>query len=76
MKVEASVVFRFQASSLAEAGGLLDEVLGPARAREGVEVEQVNVTTPPGSAPVALPAPSPAAGYQSPLARSEEADGH
>lgn len=50
-----SVVFKFQARSLAEAGAVLDEILARAHEREDVEVEQINVTTPPGSAPVSLP---------------------
>ncbi|HEX6229387.1 MAG TPA: hypothetical protein VFZ41_08005 [Solirubrobacterales bacterium] len=55
MKVEANVVFRFQSGSLAEAGALLDEILQPAQEREDVEVEQINVGTPPRSTPVTLP---------------------
>jgi hypothetical protein len=56
MKVEASVVFRFQSSSLAETGALLDEILRPAHESDDIEIEHINVTTPPGSAPVSLPA--------------------
>jgi hypothetical protein len=58
MKVEATVVFRFQASSLSEAGSVLDDVLGRARERDDVDVGQVTVTTPPGATPVSLPAMS------------------
>jgi hypothetical protein len=58
MKVEATVVFRFQASSLSEAGSVLDDVLGRARGRGDVNVGQVTVTTPPGATPVSLPAMS------------------
>jgi hypothetical protein len=58
VKVQATVVLRFQASSLAEAGTVLDEVLAPARERDDVELGQVNVTTPPGRTPVSLPAVS------------------
>jgi len=58
MKVEATVVFRLQASSLAETGTVLDDVLGRARERNDVEVGQVNVMTPPGATPVSLPAVS------------------
>jgi hypothetical protein len=46
MKMEASVVFRFHSSSLAEAGALLDEILGRARERDDVDVEQINLMTP------------------------------
>jgi hypothetical protein len=56
MKVEATVVFKLQASSLAETGAVLDDVLGRARERDDVEVGQVNVMTPPGATPVSLPA--------------------
>jgi hypothetical protein len=56
MKVETSVVFRFQSSSLAETGAVLDEILGRARERDDIEIAQINVTTPPGSTPVSLPA--------------------
>ena len=55
MKVQATVVLRFQASSLSEAGTVLDEVLVRARERDDVDVDQVNVTTPPGRTPVSLP---------------------
>jgi hypothetical protein len=58
MKVEASVVFRFQSSSLAETGAVLDDLLARAYERDEIEVEQVNMTTPPGSTPVSLPAMS------------------
>lgn len=55
MKVEATIVLRLQASSLGEAGGVLDDVLGRARERADVEVDQVSVMTPPGTTPVSLP---------------------
>lgn len=58
MKVEATVVFKFQASSLSEAGTVLDEVLGRAHERDDVDVGQVTLTTPPGATPVSLPAVS------------------
>jgi hypothetical protein len=58
MKVEATVVFKLQARSLAEAGAVLDDVLGRAHARDDVEVGQVTVITPPGAARVSLPAVS------------------
>jgi hypothetical protein len=61
MKLEATVVFKLHANSLAEAGALLDDVLGAAHEREGIEVGGVDLTTPPGAAPVSLPAvPTPA----------------
>jgi len=75
MKVEASVVFRFQSSSLAEAGAVLDEILGRAHERDDVDVQQINAMTPPGSAPVSLPALSAPGGYAPGVPRSGGTDG-
>jgi hypothetical protein len=58
VKVQATVVFRLQASSLEDAGAVLDDVLARAREREDVDVGQVNVVTPPGGPAVSLPAVS------------------
>jgi len=58
MKVQATVVLKFQASSLSEAGSVLDDVLGRAHERDDVDVGQVVVTTPAGATPVSLPAVS------------------
>jgi hypothetical protein len=55
MKVEATVLIKLQASSLAEAGSLLDDVLRRAHERDDVEVGQVTLATPPGATPVTLP---------------------
>jgi hypothetical protein len=55
MKVQATVVLSFQAKTLTEAGTVLDDVLGRAYAREGVEVSGVELTTPPGDHLVTLP---------------------
>jgi hypothetical protein len=74
MKVEANVVFRFQSGSLADAGALLDEILGPARERNDVEVEQIDVRTPPGTAPVTLP-PLSAGEFPPGVPRTAAADG-
>lgn len=63
MKVQATVVFKFQAGSLAEAGTMLDEVLVRAHERDDVDVGQVVVTTPAGATPVSLPAVSGPADY-------------
>jgi len=63
MRVEATVVFKLQASSLSEAGSVLDDVLGRAHERDDVEVGQVTVTTPPGATPVSLPAVSTPGAY-------------
>ena len=75
MKVEASVVFRFQAGSLAEMGAVLDDALTRAREREDVEIGQIQATTPPGATPVSLPALSPPAEYPPGVPRSGGVDG-
>ena len=56
MKVEATVVLKFQAGSLSEAGSVLDDVLRRAVERDDVDLAQVAVTTPPAATPVSLPA--------------------
>jgi hypothetical protein len=58
MKLQATVVFKFQAPSLSEAGAILDDVLRRAHERDDVDLGQVSVTTPPGATPVSLPAVS------------------
>jgi hypothetical protein len=70
MKLEATVVLRVQANSLAETGTVLDDVLGRAQERDDVEVKQVNVTTPPGATPVSLPAVSTPGEYPPGVPRS------
>jgi hypothetical protein len=75
MKVEATVVLRLQAGSLAEAGGVLDDVLTRARERDDVDVGQVHVSTPPGATPVSLPAVSTAGDYPPGVPRPGSADG-
>ena len=75
MKVEATVVFRLQASSLAETGAVLDDVLGRARERDDVEVRHVSVTTPPGATPVSLPPVATARDYPPGVAHSRAMDG-
>jgi hypothetical protein len=75
MKVEATAVFRLQASSLAEAGAVLDDVLARARERDDVDVGQVNVTTPPGGTPVTLPAVSTPGEYPPGVPRHGGTDG-
>jgi hypothetical protein len=55
MKVQAMVTLDFQARTLAEAGAVLDDVLGRARDRDDVGVGRVEVVTPPGDSPVTLP---------------------
>jgi hypothetical protein len=73
MKVEASVLLKFQASSLSEAGAVLDDVLG--REREDVEVGRVTVTTPPGAVSVSLPAVPSAGAYPPGVPRPPSIDG-
>jgi hypothetical protein len=75
MKVEATVVFRFQARSLAEAGTVLDDVLARAGDRDDVDIGTVTVTTPPGATPVSLPAVSPHGAYLPGVPNPSRADG-
>jgi hypothetical protein len=70
MKVQATVIIKFQAASLSEAGALLDDVLSRAHERDDVEVDQVTLTTPPGATPVTLPAVSAPGEFGTPQARS------
>jgi len=55
MKLQATVILSLTASSLGDAGTMLDDVLRRAREREDVEVESVELHTPAGSGPVSLP---------------------
>jgi hypothetical protein len=75
MKVEATVVFRLQARSLAETGAALDDLLGRARERDDVEIGQVSVTTPPGATPVSLPPVATARAYAPGVPHSRAMDG-
>jgi hypothetical protein len=63
MKVQATVLFTFQARSLGEAGAVLDDVLTRARERDDVDVGRVEVASPPADRPVTLPPVPAAAGY-------------
>jgi hypothetical protein len=64
MKVQATVLFNFQAKTLAEAGAVLDDVLARARERNDVDVGHVEFVSPPGDRSVTLPPISAPAGYQ------------
>jgi hypothetical protein len=75
MKIQATVVFKLQASSHAEAGAVLDEILERARERDDVDLGQVTVTTPPGAAPVSLPAVSTPGEYPPGRPQPEGVDG-
>jgi hypothetical protein len=55
MKVQATVVIKLQAGTLAEVGSVLDDVLERAHERDDVDVGQVTLTTPPAATPVTLP---------------------
>ena len=55
MKVQATILLSFQAKSLAEAGALLDDVIGRARERDEVDVGHVELLSPPGDRTVTLP---------------------
>jgi hypothetical protein len=55
MKVQATVLLTFHATSLAEAGAVLDDVLARAQARDDVDVGRVEVASPRGDHPVTLP---------------------
>jgi hypothetical protein len=75
MKVRATVVLTFQAKTLADAGSVLDDMLGPARARDGVDVSAVEIVTPPGEHIVTLPAAPASAGFARPTPPTT-GDGH
>jgi hypothetical protein len=75
MKVEARVVFKFQAGSLSEAGSVLDDLLERAGERADVDVVQVVVTTPSAATPVSLPAvPRQASIRRAPRTRGQRRD--
>jgi hypothetical protein len=63
MKVRATVLLNFPAKSLAEAGAVLDDVLGRARERDDVDVGRVELLSPPVDQPVTLPPVSAPLGY-------------
>lgn len=63
MKVQATVLLGFQATSLAEAGAILDDVLARARERDDVDVGRIELLSPPGDRTVTLPPVSGPVGY-------------
>jgi hypothetical protein len=75
MKVETTITLKLQASSLSEAGSVLDGVLGHAHERDDVEVGQVTVSTPPGTTSVSLPAVSTPLGHPPHVPHHGGADG-
>ncbi len=58
MKFQATIVFEFNASSLVDAGHKVNDAVVHAAEAAGMEAKSITVVTPPGSPPVALPAPS------------------
>ena len=72
MKVQATVLLRFQAKTLAEAGALLDDVLARARERDDVDIGRVEVASPPSDRPVTLPPVSAPVGYAPPVPPSTD----
>ncbi len=56
MKLTATIVLSVQARTLAEAGANLDGILEHAADRGGVEIQRVELETPPGAVPVTIPA--------------------
>ena len=71
MKFWATVVYEFQARSVAEAGERLNAVLDEAREHAKMEPRSVELRTPPGDMPVTLPAPGTAAGARPPLGNGQ-----
>jgi len=63
MKVQATVLRNCQATSLADAGAVLDDVLARARVRDDVDVGSAELVTPPGDRTVTLPPVSGPVGY-------------
>jgi hypothetical protein len=55
MKLTATIVLSVQARTLADAGATLDEILQSAREHAGVDVQSMDLQTPPGAVPVTLP---------------------
>jgi hypothetical protein len=63
MKVQATVVFTFQAKGLADAGAVMDDLVARARERDDVEVGSMEMVSPPGEQIVTLPPPASATGF-------------
>jgi hypothetical protein len=60
VKFQANLVLKFNASSIAEAGQKVNDLLEQARTVYGLEAESVMVGTSPAGEPVTVPLPSPA----------------
>jgi hypothetical protein len=57
MKFQTTIVFEFNASSLVDAGRKVDDAVKHAKETDEMETKSVDLLTPPGSAPVTIPAP-------------------
>jgi hypothetical protein len=68
MKFRATVVFDLGASSIAEAGAKLNELVEHANRKHGMDVFDVQLGTAPRSEPVTLPPPLPRPEHGSPPA--------
>jgi hypothetical protein len=55
MKLKATIVVSYRADSFSDAGDVLDDVLQPARERDDVEIESIQLSTPASAGPVSLP---------------------
>jgi hypothetical protein len=55
MKLKATIVVSYRADSFSDAGDVLDDVLQPARDRDDVEIESIELSTPASAGPVSLP---------------------
>jgi hypothetical protein len=73
MKFQANVVFEFQAGSIAEAGGKLNDAVEQA-VSHGMDAKAIELRTPPGHPPVALPAVT-GAGQGTPITKVAGAAG-
>jgi hypothetical protein len=77
MKVQATILISYRADSFDEAGGTIDDVLQRAREREDVEIDSIQLGTPPNAGPVTLPyverPPAPPQRVPHPLPNGERA---
>jgi hypothetical protein len=69
MKVQATVLVTLQATSLANAGEILDDVLTRAHKRDDMDVRRVEIVSPPAERAVTLPSVPSAGGslHESPV---------
>jgi hypothetical protein len=55
VKLQATVTFEFQASSLVDAGHKVNDAVEHAREADDMEAKSIEIRTPPGGPPVTLP---------------------